>query len=193
MYHKQKLVPFGEFVPLEDAIRGLIPFFDLPLSSFSRGQPDQKILTAKGRTLAPFICYEIVYPELVRTLGNDADYLLTISNDAWFGRSWGPHQHLEMVRMRALEMGKYTLRGTNTGITALIDHKGDIQATIPQFRAGTLSGEIYMTEGRTPYSLWGHRPLLVLCGLIIIGFGLFEWRQKKPTKAPTPPTIKPQI
>lgn len=168
VYHKQRLVPFGEYVPLEDVIRGLIPFFDLPMSSFTPGSNDQQPLLAAGATFAPFICYEIVYPEQVRSLGKEADYLITISNDAWFGRSWGPHQHFQIARLRALELGKYLVRATNTGITAIIDHKGNVQTLIPRFEEAVLTGTIYTTEGSTPYRLLGLWPVLGLSLLIII-------------------------
>ena len=168
VYHKQRLVPFGEYVPLEDAIRGLIPFFDLPMSSFTPGSSDQQPLVAAGATFAPFICYEIVYPEQVRSMGKDADYLITISNDAWFGRSWGPHQHFEIARLRALELGKYLIRATNTGITAIIDHHGNVQTVIPRFEEAVLEGTVYTTTGNTPYRLLGWWPILGLSVLIIV-------------------------
>lgn len=168
LYHKQRLVPFGEYVPLESAIRGLIPFFDLPMSSFTPGSDQQKPLVAAGATFAPFICYEIVYPEQVRIMGKYADYLITISNDAWFGRSWGPHQHFQIARIRALELGKFLVRGTNTGITAIIDHRGQVLSVIPRFEEGVLKATIYTTEGSTPYRLLGWWPILGLSLLIIL-------------------------
>ena len=179
MYHKQKLVPFGEFIPFESLIRGTLPFFDLPLSSFSRGKHNQPILTAKGYSLAPFICYEVLYPELVRRLGKDADFLLTVSNDAWFGTSWGPDQHFEMVRMRALELGKYMLRGTNTGITAIIDHKGNTVKLLPKFVEGVLRGQILRSSGNTPYSYYGYWPPLGGAALIIVISSFLAWRLQK--------------
>lgn len=178
MYHKQKLVPFGEFIPFEDLIRGTMPFFDLPLSSFSRGAYNQDTLQAKGYSLAPFICYEVIYPELVRRLGKDADFLLTVSNDAWFGQSLGPSQHFEMVRMRALELGKYMLRGTNTGITAIIDHKGGVVDQLPQFIEGVLQGQILKTQGSTPYSYYGYWPILGGSALIVLGTAIYSRRKK---------------
>lgn len=176
IYHKQRLVPFGEYVPMEDAIRGLIPFFDLPMSSFTRGGANQQPLLAAEATFAPFICYEIVYPELVRTMGNKSDYLITISNDAWFGTSWGPDQHFEIARMRALEMGKYLIRGTNTGLTAIIDHRGDVQSKLPRFEEAVLTGTVYSTQGVTPYSQIGWWPTLGLSALLSL-FGVVRGRR----------------
>jgi apolipoprotein N-acyltransferase len=167
-YYKQVLVPFGEFVPMESWIRGLLPFFDLPMSSFTPGTTDQQPLIAGKYRIAAFICYEIVYPELVRDLASSADVLLTISNDAWFGRSWGPHQHFEMARMRALELGKFLLRGTNTGITAIVNQHGNVVSVLPQFDIGVLRGTVYPVQGATPYSRGGIWPILMLNFAILL-------------------------
>jgi len=174
LYHKQRLVPFGEYVPLEDFIRGALPFFDLPFSSFTRGAKNQQGLENFGITIAPFICYEILYPNLVYQQGKDADILLTISNDAWFGNSSGPAQHFQMARMRALELGKYLVRTTNTGTTAVVDHHGKVIRQLPSFETAILSETVYVTQGKTPFSYWGPLPILVfsalLCFLVILLF-----------------------
>ena len=175
LYHKQKLVPFGEYVPLADTIRGLLPFFDLPMSSFKKGEPDQELLKVdKDEQLyliAPFICYEIVYPELVADMAKNADLLITVSNDAWFGDSLGPKQHMAIARMRALETQRYVLRSTNTGITALVNNHGEMVATIPTKVRATLTGEAKTFIGQTPFMQLGLIPLYVF-SLIIIGAGL---------------------
>lgn len=168
LYHKQTLVPFGEYVPLEGLLRGLLPFFDLPMSSFSPGGDDQDALHAKDFTLGPFICYEIVYPEVVRRMGNRSDVLLTISNDAWFGHSFGPVQHFEMARMRALELGRYLVRATNTGITAIVGPDGRVLNEFPRFERGVLQGEVRRRVGQTPLAKIGYWPLLVACGLVLM-------------------------
>ena len=162
-YHKQRLVPFGEYVPLESWLRGLIRFFDLPMSAFSAGSPAQQPLQAAGVTLAPLICYEVVYPELASNSVPAADLLLTISNDAWFGDSIGPLQHLQMAQMRALETGRYLLRSTGSGVSAIIDEKGQILARGPQFQKAVIRGEAKIMVGATPFAVAGSWPILSFC------------------------------
>ncbi|BES70704.1 apolipoprotein N-acyltransferase [Marinobacter nanhaiticus D15-8W] len=168
MYYKQKLVPFGEYVPLQQYLRGLIGFFDLPMSSFSRGPSDQPPLTAGQYRAMPFICYEIAYPDFVARNAWNTGFLVTISNDGWFGHSIGPLQHLQIARMRALETGRFVLRGTNNGVTAIIDDKGRITQRIPQFERDVLRGELYPVTGATPYMATGSWPALILALILIV-------------------------
>ncbi len=162
VYHKQKLVPFGEYVPLESLIRGWIPFFDLPMSSFTPGRPDQPNLFALGQEIAPAICYEMLYPAQVAERTGNADVLLTISNDAWFGHSAGPLQHFQMTRLRALETGRWLLRGTNNGVTAVVDARGQVRDRLPQFERGVLISEYQPRRGQTPFMVAGVWPTLLL-------------------------------
>jgi len=167
MYHKQRLVPFGEYVPLEDWLRGVIDFFDMPMSSFSSGPPDQPSLRAGSHRVAPYICYEIVYPDLVARAARQAELLVTVSNDTWFGASIGPLQHLQMARMRALENGRYLLRGTNNGVSAIIDHRGKITAQTEQFVETTLTGTAEVMLGHTPFTSFGPMPVIFACLLLL--------------------------
>jgi apolipoprotein N-acyltransferase len=168
IYHKQKLVPFGEYVPLEGLLRGLIGFFDLPMSSFSPGPDHQGPLIANGMKIMPFICYEVAYPDFVAFNSRGTDILLTISNDGWFGDSIGPLQHLQIARMRALETGRYMLRGTNNGVTAIINDKGIVTDTIPHFEKAVLHGNVYPAKGSTPYMQTGSWPVLTLAAMLIV-------------------------
>lgn len=167
-YRKQKLVPFGEFVPFESQLRGLIAFFDLPMSNFSPGENDQDSLTIGSGELAPFICYEIVYPDFVARGSRESPVLVTISNDAWFGTSHGPHQHFQMVRFRSLELQKPTLRGANNGITAVILPSGKVDKALPQFTKGNLFASVQPHEGLTPFARWGSLPVILVSLLLCI-------------------------
>jgi apolipoprotein N-acyltransferase len=177
-YLKQQLVPFGEYVPLQDVLRGLIAFFDLPMSDFARGPADQSPLLAKGYRIAPYICYEVVYPEFAASLAAQSDLLLTVSNDTWFGTSIGPLQHLQMAQMRALEAGRWMIRATNNGVTVLIDPFGRIETAIPQFEKASLYGQVEPMQGLTPYLKWRSWPLAILCGLLF-GWALLASRIAK--------------
>lgn len=162
-YNKHHLVPFGEYVPLEKFLRPLGSIFNLPMSAFQSGEKKQPHLRVKGRNIAAAICYEIIFPEQVRAqVQKDTDFILTVSNDAWFGSSIGPWQHLQMARMRALELGKPLLRSTNTGLTVFINERGQIEAQAPQFVQTTLTARLSPTQGQTPYFALGNLPLYML-------------------------------
>lgn len=179
IYHKQKLVPFGEYVPLQSVLRGIIRFLDLPMSAFQPGQPNQPGLLANGYVAAPFICYEIVYPDFVAESAQGSHFLVTISNDAWFGASIGPLQHLQIAQMRSLETGRYTLRGTNNGITAIVDPRGRVMERAPQFEEAMLIGTITPMTGNTPFMLTGSLPVVLFCFLICV-----LTRQARPPEKP---------
>jgi apolipoprotein N-acyltransferase len=181
VYHKQRLVPFGEYVPLESYLRGLISFFDLPMSAFSPGPERQPPLRAGAYRVAPYICYEVVYPDLVAKSARRADLLITISNDSWFGASLGPLQHLQIARMRALENGRYLIRGTNNGVSALIDHRGQVIAATEQFEETVLVGKVEAMLGNTPFGSFGSKPVIIGCALMLILMAALYrtfWREK---------------
>jgi apolipoprotein N-acyltransferase len=178
-FAKHHLLPVGEFIPFEDWIRGLAPIFDLPMSSFSRGDYQQANMQAKGYYFAPAICFEIAFPrQISANLFYNTDFIITVSNDAWFGKSHGPAQHLEIAQVRAKEFGLPVLRATNNGITAFIDHQGLIQSRLPQFEAAVLSDVIQQVEGYTPYRLFGDWPIWCL-SLLIFGLAYCNRNQLK--------------
>ena len=174
-YQKHHLLPVGEFVPFQDVLKHVAPFFNLPMSSFSRGDWLQPNLQANGYSLLAALCFEIAFPrQMIANINDNTDFLLTVSNDAWFGDSIGPHQHLEIARMRAMELGRPLLRATNNGITATVTADGKEQARLPQFEEGVLTAEVPQVQGRTLYSLWSDWPLLAISLLCV---GLLSFRR----------------
>ncbi|MCH4565219.1 apolipoprotein N-acyltransferase [Halomonas sp. EGI 63088] len=167
-YRKEHLVPFGEYLPLENLLRGAIAFFDLPMPAMTPAPPGQEPIRAAGLTLGNAICYEIIYADLVADRARDADILLTVSNDTWFGASLGPLQHLQMARLRALENGRQVIRVTSNGVTAIIDPLGNVTARAPQFEVATLTGEVTAMQGLTPFTRTGSWPVWLLAGLMIV-------------------------
>ncbi|WP_164084758.1 apolipoprotein N-acyltransferase [Alteromonas flava] len=155
-FAKHHLLPIGEFVPFESVLRALAPIFDLPMSSFDRGDFQQRNLIANGYHIAPAICFEIAFPRQVRAnLYPATDVILTVSNDAWFGRSHGPSQHMQIAQIRAKELGLPVIRSTNNGISGYINHRGEIEASIPQFERATTQHTIRLVKGTTPYRYFG--------------------------------------
>lgn len=179
-YSKNHLLPIGEFVPFQEILRPIAPLFNLPMSSFSRGDYVQHNLIANNLHILPLLCFEIVFPhQLAANLTQQTNILLTVSNDAWFGNSHGPHQHMEIARMRALEFGRPLLRSTNNGITAVVDHHGDFIARIPQFEEGVLKTEVALVIGETPYSQSPRLILLLMIVIPLITVTLLQVREKR--------------
>lgn len=177
-YDKRHLVPFGEYLPFDAWLRPMLDFLKIPMSDFSAGTHDPVTLTAAGIPVGISICYEDAFGDEVARALPAAELLVNVSDDAWFGDSVAPHQHLQMARMRALETGRYLLRATNDGITAIIRPSGRIAARAPQFVAYTLAGEAQARTGATPYVRWGNRPIVGLLLLAGIAMVLVAWRAR---------------
>lgn len=168
-YFKKHLVPFGEYLPLKPLLGGLIEWLGVPMADFSSGPDRSPVLDAGEYKLGISICYEDIFGNEVIQAMPDAALLVNISNDAWFGDSAAPHQHMQIARMRAIETGRYMVRVTNTGISALIDEKGRLIAQLPQFTGATYAGDVVLFSGHTPYSRVGNYPVVLLSlGLLLI-------------------------
>lgn len=166
IYRKRHLVPFGEFLPLKSVLGFVLEILQIPLSDFSAGDQRQPLLQAGGWPLLATVCYEDAFGEEGRVGLPEAAYLVNVSNDAWFAGSVAPYQHLQLAQMRALETGRYMLRATNTGITAIIGPDGQVLRELPQFQADVLTGEIQPMAGSTPYVRYGDAPVVGLLGLL---------------------------
>ncbi|MDG4595302.1 MAG: apolipoprotein N-acyltransferase [Candidatus Contendobacter sp.] len=182
LYHKRRLLPFGEYLPL----RGFLLFFrdwvDIPMADFTPGNREQPLFHAGGQPVGLSICFEAVFGSEIRRALPDATWLINLSNDAWFKDSAAPHQHLQIARMRALEVARYLARATNTGVSAIVDERGQIRARGPQFQAEVIRGEVRPLRGLTPYARFGDWPAMaMMVGLLILG--LFLGRRTLATTA----------
>ncbi|MCH5373177.1 MAG: apolipoprotein N-acyltransferase [Planctomycetes bacterium] len=170
VYRKRHLVPFGEYFPVPPAVREWMKMQNLPHSDLAAGEDVQPLLTAaNGIQFGVAICYEDAYGAEQRYALPAAGILINVSNDAWFGDSIAPHQHLEIARMRSLEFGRAAVRSTNTGISAFIDADGSLLQTGKQFEPELMTMDIQPRRGATPYVEVGNWPVIGLC-LAILGF-----------------------
>ena len=167
VYAKRHLVPFGEYYPVPAFAREWLRLMNLPSSDAAPGDPEQPPLAIAGESVAVTICYEDVFGAEQLHYMPDATLLVNVSNDAWFGDSIAPHQHLQIARLRAAEVGRYMLRSTNTGVSAVIDPAGRVLGTLPQFVPGVLTETVRGYTGLTPYARWGNYPV-VLAALLIL-------------------------
>ena len=180
-YYKHHLVPFGEFMPLKQLIGPIMSWLRVPVSDFSIGAAKQSLLELKGQRVGVNICYEDAFAREVLKALPEADWLLNASNDAWFGDSLAPHQHLQIARARAAESGRYLVRATNTGISAVINQRGQLVETIPQFEAEVMQVKVPSYQGKTPYVLWRDWPLMLISLLALAWVWLqLRWHSRDP-------------
>ncbi len=180
-YNKLHLVPFGEFIPT--GFRWFTELMNIPLGDFARGVPNPPSLPLRGQRLAPNICYEDLFGEELALRFVDPalspTVLVNISNMGWFGDSEAIAQHLNISRLRALELQRPMLRATNTGATAIIDHQGRVTALLEPHTQGVLTGTVQGRQGVTPFAWWAGRfGLWPLWALAILTVLAFAWRRK---------------
>ncbi|MHB1589992.1 MAG: apolipoprotein N-acyltransferase, partial [Sulfuricella sp.] len=168
VYRKVHLVPFGEYIPLRSLFGWITRILHIPLSDFSRGEKNQPPMPVAGQKVAMAICYEDAFGEELINQLPAASLLVNVSNDAWFGDTFAPWQHLQISQMRALETGRYMLRATNTGITAIINQRGEVLKRAQEFTTTRLEGEAQGFAGATPYVRFGNLPVLGLLGLLLV-------------------------
>ncbi len=171
-YYKRHLVPFGEYLPTTPALAWLGRHLDTDWSDFSPGPRRQPPIRAAGVLVGATICYEDAFPAQAARAFPDAELLVNASNDAWFGRSMAPEQHLQISRMLALALGKPLLRAANTGVSAIIGADGRLQASAGRFRKAVLEGRVTPRSGQTPYGRLGEGPVLAIAALSLLLAGL---------------------
>jgi len=165
-YKKTRLVPFGEYIPLETITGTLFKILELPNESQASGTLDQPPLVLDDVRVALNICYEVAFSGIVAHQARSAEMLATISNDGWFGRSIGPAQHMQMAQMRAIENQKPMLRSTNNGISGVIDHRGRIIATQDVYVQTVITADVEPRQGLTPFTYTGN--WIVVIGALLL-------------------------
>ena len=171
-YHKQRLVPFGEYIPLQNEFRDLLNFLNIPDFTFSVPKlTPQPLLRVGAYKYSTAICYEIAYPELVRQYSKKSDIILTLSNDTWFSHSIGPDQHFQIARMRAIENGRWLIRSSNNGISAIVSPQGEVIKQAPRYTEAVLQAKVQPLQGLTPYQKYGQWPLISSYFLILAVLG----------------------
>ncbi|RJF99452.1 apolipoprotein N-acyltransferase [Noviherbaspirillum saxi] len=184
-YDKHHLVPFGEFIP--PGFRWFVDMMHIPLGDFNRGKLLQAPFAVRDQWIMPNICYEDLFGEEIAaqlaaggTPGMPrATILLNVSNIAWFGDSIALPQHLQISQLRAMETGRPMLRATNTGVTAVIDSRGNVVDRLPPFERGVLSANVQGYDGLTPYSRFGNVPVIIIALLLIGASGSLGNRIRK--------------
>jgi apolipoprotein N-acyltransferase len=174
-YYKRHLVPFGEYFPVPHFIRSWMRLMSLPYEDFTAGGPDQPALTAAGQVLGATICYEDAFGSSQLGVLRTATLLVNVTNNAWFGDSTAPHQHLQIARTRALEAGRFLIRATNDGVSAVIGPEGAVRARLPQFEQAVLRTEVQPMAGLTPYARFGNYPV-VTGALALLAWA--AWRRR---------------
>ena len=173
-YRKRHLVPFGEYVPW--GFHWFVDMMNIPMGDFELGDRKQPALPVDGTSFGVAICYEDLFGEEVIDALPEAQVLLNVSNDAWFGHSWAAEQHLQASQARALETGRWMVRATNTGATAAVDEHGNVAARLPEFKRGILNATVEPRMGLTPFARMGNAGALVLALVLAVAAA---WRARR--------------
>ncbi len=174
-YRKRHLVPFGEYIPLRGFASFLENYIQIPIADLANGE-GAPLVKLNNFSVGTSICYEAVYGNEIIEAMPEAKLLINVSNDAWFGDSFAPHQHLEITRSRAIETGRYLLRATNTGISAIIAPDGTIVNKSAQFHEDVVRANIQPYFGKTPYSRWGNWGIITILSSIIFIICFYQWQ-----------------
>ena len=176
-YAKRHLVMFGEYVPFESIFRGIIEFFDMPMSNVTAGAKNQELLNIQGKKILALICFDAAFPISFINKAKTADFIVNISNDTWFGSSYGPYQHLQIVRARALELNKWIARSTSDGISTIVDNKGTIVSKLDKGLSGVLLGKIYSQKTESYFVKIGYLIVPTLSFILLILSFVIRLRQ----------------
>ena len=176
-YVKQHLVPFGEYIP--KPFEQIVKWLGVPSANLKSGNRDQPLIHVDNHPIATLICYELAYPNLLRKQLPEAEWIVSISDDGWFGRSLAMYQQLQMSQALSLQTGRFQVVSNNDGLSSIINSEGAIVASLPAFNAGILEENIYPATGASPWIYFGDLPVLLLCIFSILWVTLSELMRKK--------------
>ncbi len=165
-YHKQHLVPFGEYIP--NIFKNILNWLALPLNNMVKGSANQPLIQVQHHHIASLICYELAYAEILRQQMPTAEWIVSISDDGWFGHSFAMHQQLQMAQTLALLTHRYHIMANNDGLSSVIDEEGHIKASLPAFSRQTLKATIVPLNDITFWCRFGDKPILMFCGLFFL-------------------------
>ena len=173
-FRKERLVPFGEYIPMRGIFGGFLRPLGYPMSSLTPYRAVQSPLQVGDLTLGTAICFEIAFPHLIRRRVSDADLIVVLSEDSWLGDTSGPWQHHQISRMRALELNRPLVRATNDGNTASINASGSVVNQLPRFGGDVLEDSVVLQKTNTIFAQFGLLPitLLILFSLLSHGFAV---------------------
>lgn len=169
-YLKQHLVPFGEYVP--QIFRFFTQLLGIEDANLQPGGNRQALVRVQEYPIATLICYELAYGDILRQQLPEGQWIVSISDDGWFGHSLAMYQQQQMAQVRAVQTSRYHLVSNNDGLSSIINTRGEITASLPATTSGILKGDIFATSGTTPWITAGDAPALSLCWLIILLCGL---------------------
>ncbi len=165
-YLKQHLVPFGEYTP--QPFEQLVHWLGVPAENLKPGKNHQPLIHVHHHPIATLICYELAYPELLRQQLPQAEWIVSISDDGWFGHSLAIYQQLQMAQVLSMQTGRYQVVSNNDGLSSIINAQGAIVASLPAFSSGILEADLYPATGSSPWAYFGDKPALFISMLIIL-------------------------
>lgn len=177
VYQKRHLVPFGEYMPLRFLLKFAEKFIIIPMADLTPGTGAHLPVALQGVSVGLSICFEDVFGEHMRAVLPDAEMLVNVSNDAWFGNTTAPHQHEQKARMRAREFARPMIRVTNTGVSAAIDYQGNVVGRIAHNTKGILDVQVQPRSGYTPYARTGNWPVFIFSMLVCVVYLLKRRRR----------------
>lgn len=177
--YKQHLVPFGEIIPFARALRPLLSFVNLPLSMFTTTTSPSAYIETDTYKMLPIICFDVAYSDLYAKHAQEADFIITLSDDSWYGNSSAQAQHLQIARMRAKQVARQTIFTTNDGITALVNQHGRVESKLPSKEVGVLHGQIIKGKSSSPWTKVGDTFFIVGLLFSMVLLALTKIRLKK--------------